>query len=586
MSRRDLGRTPYAVAALLLVALLSGCMSMPEDGPVVETQSDGGVAADQGNYIDPRGPTPGATRADIVRGFLFAMTATPSQTNTAREFLSEDAAVAWRPEDATITYAGNPRVVEAGTGVNLTLTDPNHLDAQRAWQGPLPRSERRFELPMAFEDGEWRIDEAPNALIVPETWFATRYQQVSLYFFDPTANILAPEPVFVPRGKQLASALTQALLLGPGAGLEKVVQTFIPDGLKVNLSVPISDDGIANIALKGDAGNLSPDTIELMMVQLAWTLRQDRTIEAITLSINGKTQPLPGGVSTYSVSNGAEYDPAGFQASPLLYGLRGGLLASGASATLEPVSGPMGADPLGLRSVGISLQAAKAAGVTVDGTSVLQAPVSGTEEGRVQTVFSGGSDLLPPAWDAGSRMWLVDRTSEGAVVSWVRDGVAHTVDVPEVSGQRVRSFVVSRDGTRFVAVVRGPAGDELLVSRIAHNHGGRVLWATPARQLAGEPASDLPMRDIAWRSPSVLAILSPFPGTTDLVQLRVASVDGSPAPVGSSTTVSAHLQSLAGSPAEDEPLLGIGKHWMINLSGSDRTPIPIPDGTGSITYVG
>lgn len=580
-------RTPYAVlVAVLLAALLCGCVSMPVSGPVEETQSGGGVSNDDGPYIDPKPPAPGASRTEIVRGFLFAMTATPIQTITAREFLSEDAAEAWRPED-TITYVGTPRIDEAGTGVSLTLEDPDHLDARGAWQGPLPRRQHTIEFPMAFEDGEWRIDDAPNALIVPETWFANRYQPVSLYFFDPTAKILAPEPVFVQNGKGLASALTQALLLGPGADLDEVVQSFIPEGLS-NLSVPIDDDGVAEIALTGDAGILSPDRIELMMVQLAWTLRQDPSIEGLRVLLNGEPLPLPGGSSAYSVNNGAEFDPAGFQASPLLYGLRDGLLASGASATLEPVSGPMGEEQLGLRSIGVSVRAAGAAGVTLDGTAVLQAPVSGTRQARAQTVLSGATDLLPPAWDAGGRMWVVDRGSASAVVSWVRKGVARTVEVPGVTGQRVRSFAVSRDGTRFVAVVRRPAGDVVLVSRVAHSHGGRVLWASRARPIAGEPDSDLPVRDIAWRSPSVLAILSPFPGTIDLVQVRVASVDGSPAPDGSANTVRAHLQGLAGSPADDEPLFGIvvGDDSMINLAGSDRTPIPIPEGTTGLTYVG
>ena len=53
---------------------------------------------------------------------------------------------------------------------------------------------------MDREDGEWRIAKAPDALIVPRTWFAPRFRQVSLYFFDPTGQILVPEPVFVPSG--------------------------------------------------------------------------------------------------------------------------------------------------------------------------------------------------------------------------------------------------------------------------------------------------------------------------------------------------------------------------------------------------
>ena len=272
------------------------------------------------------------------------MTATPIQTNTAREFLTKDAAAAWSP-DATITYADSPRVAETAAGVSVTLADPDRLDPQGAWQGPLPKSQRTIGFPMAFEDGEWRIDEAPDALIVPETWFARRFRQVSLYFFDPTVGTLAPEPVYVPIGKQLASALTQALLLGPSDGLDRVVKTFVPPGLTIAPSVSISD-GVAEIALKGDEGQLSSESIELMMAQLAWTLRQDTRIEALRVSINGDAVPLPGGVSVYRVDGGAEFDPAGFQASPLLYGLRDGLLSSGPGGTLAPVSGPLGTTDL------------------------------------------------------------------------------------------------------------------------------------------------------------------------------------------------------------------------------------------------
>ena len=382
-------RSPIAaVAALVTAGLLAGCVSMPDSGPVVETQSDGGVSVDQGTYINPKPPQAGDTRADIVRGFLVAMTATPIQTNTAREFLTEDAASAWTPEDQTITYVGYPRVAETAASVSVTLTDPDRLDAQGAWQGPLPKTEHTIGFPMSFEDGEWRIDQAPNALIVPESWFARRFRQVSLYFFDPTAGILAPEPVYVAGGKQLASTLTQALLLGPGQGLNRVVKSFLPPGLTVYLSVPISKDGIADIGLKGDGGQLTTRSIELMMAQLAWTLRQDPRIRALRVSINGEPVPLPGGVSAYRVDGGAEFDPAGFQASPLLYGLRDGLLSSGTSGTLPPVSGPLGTTDLGLRSIGVSLTASEAAGVTKDGRSVVVGPVSGADGTATRTVVT------------------------------------------------------------------------------------------------------------------------------------------------------------------------------------------------------
>jgi Lipoprotein LpqB beta-propeller domain/Sporulation and spore germination len=583
MRRRDRGA---AGIALLCAVLLAGCVSMPDSGPVVETQSNGGVSVEEGTYINPKPPQAGDTRADIVRGFLVAMTATPIETNTAREFLTKDAASAWAPEDQTITYAGYPRVAETATGVALTLTDPDRLDAQGAWQGPLPKEQRTISFPMSFEGGEWRIDKAPDALIVPESWFARRFRQVSLYFFDPTAGILAPEPVYVPGGKQLASTLTQALLLGPGEGLDRVVKSFLPPGLTVYLSVPISDEGVADIALKGDGGQLTRQSIALMMAQLAWTLRQDPRIKALRVSINGEPVPLPGGVSAYRVDGGSEYDPAGFQASPLLYGLRDGLLSSGTGGRLAPVSGRLGTSDLGLRSIGVSLTASDAAGVTSDGRSVVVGPVSGKADTKTRTVVSGARDLLKPAWDFADRMWLVDRTSSGAVVSWVSADKQHVLDVPGVSGSQVRSFVISRDGTRLVAVVRRAAGDELLVSRIAHNRNGRVLWATSARPISDAPDSDLPVRSIAWRTTTSLAILSPFPAPNSVVQLRAASIDGSPASDESPTTVQGGLQALAGSPASDEPLFGFNSRVLVNLSGPDRRAVQLAENTVGVTYAG
>jgi len=149
----------------------------------------------------------------------------------------------------------------------------------------------------------------------------------------------------------------------------------------------------------------------------------------------------------------------------------------------------------------------------------------------------------------------------------------------------VRSFVVSRDGTRLVAVVRRAAGDELVVSRIAHNRRGRVLWATPARSISEAPDGDLPVRAIAWRGTTSLAILSPFTGTGSPAQLQGASIDGSPAS-DSSTTVGGGPRALLGSPASDEPLFGFNRRVLINLSANPRRLVPVTEGTTGFTYVG
>lgn len=575
-----------ALPGVVLVGLLAGCVQMPDDGPIVTTRSGGDTSSGIGTSFDPKPPQKGDTRPDIVKGFLAAMQATPGQTRTAKEFLTKDAAASWDPQRETITYGSNSTPRETDAGVSVTLTDANRLDARGAWQGPVPRGQRTLEFPMSFEDGEWRIDRAPDALVVSDLWFEGRFRQESVYFFDPTASILEAEPVYVPRGEKLASALTQALLLGPSADLRHVAQTFLPPGLKVAVGVAVSPDGVADVSLDGDAGQLTPQTTELMMAQLAWTLRQEPAIESIRLSIGGDPVPLPGGVSSYRVDGGGEYDPAGYQSSPLLYGLRGGVVVSGTAADgLEPVEGPLGRRDYGLGSIGVSLDAGSVAGTGGDGASVLVGELGASGASTVRSVVSDGTDFLRPAWDVAGRIWLVDRTASGARVSFVQGDRPRSLRVPGISGEEVRMFLVSRDGTRLVAVVRRRAGDLLMVSRIEHGGNGRVIGATPAERIGSTAATDIPIRAIAWRTSTNVAVLSAF--TSSLAQVEDASVDGSPpGQEMPSATIEGRLRALAGSPASGESLYGISRTGLVDITGSDRRAIPLEKGTTGVVYVG
>ena len=579
-------RVPAVLAGLLLVALVSGCVRLPGSGPVVETRSEGDVSTDNGVSFDPMPPQPGATRTEIVRGFLIAMQKTPIGTKVAREFLTEDAAASWNPQQETITYPASPTPRESQGGVTITLADADHLDSRGAWRGALPRSKRSVTFSMSLENDEWRIAGLPDALIVPEDWFQQYFRQVSLYFFDPTASILTPEPVFVPRGDQLASALTQALLMGPSPGLQRVAQSFIPPGLEVAVGVTVSDAGVADILLSGDVGQLSADTTEMMLAQLAWTLRQEPAVKSIQLSVNGDPVPLPGGVSSYRVDGGAQFDPAGFQASPLLYGLRGGGVVSGTPTGLAPVQGALGDPDLGLRSVGVSLDAGKVAGIGADGTAVLVGELGAAGDDQVRTVVSGGQSFLKPAWDFSGRMWLVDRTSRGARVSYVQGTRVRPLRVPGISGQQVRMFLVSRDGSRLVAVVRTAGGDELVVSRIQHGGTGRVVGATRAVRIGTGVDAAAQIRAIAWRNTTGVAVLNP-PVTTSLASVGVASVDGSPSNQDpSSVTVEGRLTALVGSPAGDEPVYGLTRAGLVDISSPDPRLTPVPKGVTDLVYVG
>ena len=563
-------RTAGVALALLGCLLATGCVGLPESGPIVETVPTEVLEQPEAAAIDAVPPQAGASALAIVDGFLAAMTAYPVQTSVARQFLAQEAQTSWNPDVATITYADVTTPSAGGAGVSVMLSEPESLDAQGGWAGPLAEDERVLTFQMVIEDGEYRIREAPDALIVPASWFAQRFRQVSLYFFDRTAQILVPEPVFVPRGEQLATTLIEGLLAGPGEDLAGIARSFLPLGLSVGLSVPVTADGIAEISLVGDAGSQNPEVVEKILAQLSWTLRQEPSIRAVRLTIGDEQVRLPGGVSAYGVDDALDYDPTGYQASRLLYGLEDGRLVSGEPDALSPADGPLGTEDYGLRSVSVNLPATSAAGVSSDGTAVLLAPVRAVPGddgvGRVEQVVSGATDLLPAAWDFTDRLWLVDRTAEGARVSFREDGVLKALVVPGVTGENVRSFLVSRDATRFVAVVRTGGVDRLQVGRIQVDFQGRVLRAVDTRTISLQDTEPLRVTDIGWTSATSVALLSQVvPG--ELFEVRSVAVDGAPAGVEAfSTTVNARVVALAGTPVEGGRQYAVTRESLVDLS--------------------
>ena len=582
-SRVGLRRAAAVVVAGLML-LTTGCIRMPEGGPVVSTHSRGSVVAEPPIYIDPRPPQKGASSPDIVKGFLDAMTATPIQTNVAKEYLTKDAQSVWNPERQTITYADTPSPTGL-TYVTVALAGAHRYDARGAWRGSLPPGRNVLNFPMEQVDGEWRISRAPDALIVPESWFEQRFRPVSLFFFDPTARILVPEPVFVPRGEQLATTLVNGLLRGPGRSLTQVSRSFLPPGLSLGLSVPVSDDGVADISLKGDVGKQTPQALELMLAQLAWTLRQEPTIRKFRVTLGGEPVSLPGGVSVFDVDKGEAYDPAGFQASPLLFGLRAGRLVAGGPDTLAAVDGPLGATDYGVSAASVNIRATRVAAVAGRGRSLLEAPVRGPQGQGVHQIVSGASRLLRPAWDFSDRLWLVDDTAAGARVSFVEGTHAQGLRVPGVSGQHVRRFLVSRDGSRLVAVVHRPGGDALMVSRLLHDDHGRVLRSTRAHRIGWEGSGSLDIRDIAWQTPTTIAVLDEI--TPELAQVRTISVDGSPLGLDALTyTLNGRVRSLAGSAVRSEPLYAVANTSLYDLTNADQGLTTLDAPVSTLDYAG
>jgi hypothetical protein len=507
--------------------LLSSCAEVPTTGRVVEVKQ-GAVAVRQPEYYSPKPPQKGDSQSDIVTGFLVAMTATPLRPTTAQKYLSKQARAQWEPQQRVVTYGDHTlaQPVQHHHVVVVRLRGADQVGSRGQWQGALSPSGRRLVFPMVRENNEWRISQAPDALLIPRTSYDQEYQEAEIYFFDPSGRILVPEPVHVPQGSQpgqLASSLVRALARAPGRSSTGVVRSFLPPGLSPAVSVPLGSQGVADVSLNGpDPGPLSRRTTQLMLAQLSWTLHQDTSLTSFRLSIDGHPVSDATGSQTFRLGAQANdlHDPAMSSASGLFYALRSGRLVSGQIEQPTAVDGPFGTKRLGIGAFAVRLDGNEVAAVTSG--ALLVGPA---QEAKPATPVLTLPDLLRPSWDFAGRLWDVQNAPGGATVLYVRHGRGHRVHIPGISGHDVRRFLVSRDGSRLVAVIHGGHADRIEVSRLVYDADDRPASGTRARRIPWLSSGTTRIRDIGWTSPTTIEVLDRL--SSSQAEARILNVDGS-----------------------------------------------------------
>lgn len=558
--------------ALLLTAVLTttGCVTLPDGGGVRDQPGDL-LPTEEGIRYLPASPTPGASPEAIVAGFLDAMLASPVQTSSARDFLTREAAKRWAPQQRVLVY--DDVTTSSRTPGSLRLTGAVWVDEAGRWRGALPAEERRVDLSLEQEEGEWRIGDLPDALLARRTWFSREYGQFHVHFFDQSRSILVPEPVFVPRGDQLATSLVRALLAGPPERSGAALLTRL-GGLRLADGAVTVSSGTARVDLTGPAHLPTPEARTQLAAQLAWTLRQISDVRTLQVRIDETPLTLEGGLTEIPVDHGLVHAPAVATAEDDLYGLMDGRPARVASGGGVPIAGPWAA-AYRLRELSVDLTATAIAGVRADGREVRIAPL----EAPGDPTHVRGEDFAHPAWDHAGRLWLLDRRADGAGVTVVADGRLHVVAVPGISGRGVTDLLVSRDGTRLVAAVDEPGRDAVVVSRLRWD--GHEPHASPARRVARITR----LRDLAWHGPTEVLALG---ADGRFARAHWLSLDGAPEDlraVPPSDTVFDDVRGVVSSAAEETPAWALTDDGDLIPIGSTRAQRAVR-GVTHLTWVG
>ncbi|SFL66307.1 LpqB family beta-propeller domain-containing protein [Geodermatophilus ruber] len=506
--------TSRAGVLVLLLLLLSACSIVPSSSAPVQiteapTRPDGDVG------IDPLPPEPGASPEEIVRGFLDAAASEVRGHPVAREHLAPGPAVSWS-DDAGITVLGQDYATvttDAGTVV-VTATLVGAVD-QRGVFTVAPQDLFTREFTLQEVDGEWRIANPPDGLLILEPDFERLYDRRDLYFLDPTNQRVVPDPRYLINGEAQPTVLVERLLDGPSSVLSAGVRNAL-SGAALRSTVTLTGQTVT-VDLTGLA-DASPAQRSELSAQLVWTLRPlARTVE---IRVDGELLGLDGVPMLQTVEDWASFGSDAVPVDAVGHYLDGGALRTVDDA---PAPGPAGAGAYGLTSAAVTVDSrtgeltAMAGTVARDGQATL---LSGRYGGELAPVLTGASLTAPTTAATRPEFWLV--RDGGAVVRVPAEGAPQAVNAPTLAGLgRAQVLQLSPDGVRAAVVIETSQGVRLFVGTIVRSEEGPVAL----RDLREVAPTLSQVVDVAWRTAGSLMVLAGDAGQ-DGIAPYVVGVDG------------------------------------------------------------
>ena len=517
-------RTRTARPLLVVVALLavSACAGIPSSGPVTRVADDGGLGESTVRY-SPARPAEGASPQQIVRGYLDAMLAYPSSSGTATAFLTPAGARKWSPSAGVRVYSSigiSSPTLAAGEDGETTDKTRNPVDVQTRLvvdagldrQGHYTRSARPTALTYRLEriDSEWRIANPQAGLLVSRKFFDDYFRPFKLYKFYQSGRRLVPDPVHLLVGDQLATGLVTSLARGPDATTAGAVRTYVPPLDALRPSVPVSDDGVADVEFSSDFTAMAESTRDHLSAQIVWTLRQVPDVTAVRLA--GASSVLSGDSGPQDVDSWGGYGPS--IARGHAYALSDDRVVQIDDNAVKPLSGAWGRDARGAVSIGVSEDGV--AGVLAGRTLVRVT----NRKGADARTFAG-SRFITPQWDGDGNAWLLDHPGSGTRVRLVTGDRVRTLNTGRLADLNVTAFALSPDGSRYVVTSPGAVGTSISVGWVKRNAKDRILGLSDPTEVYTSARSP---RSVSWSSGTELTYLAESQSGR---QVYTTAIDGS-----------------------------------------------------------
>ncbi|MCM3695755.1 LpqB family beta-propeller domain-containing protein [Microbacterium oleivorans] len=480
-------RAVGAAVAVLLALALSACAGLPLGGPVHVGKAIDEVEGPPDFSYVPDGPVMDATPQQIVEGFIAAGSGPRGNWEVAQEFLTAQFRQQWQPQANVTVYRPGESSIESPSENEIVFTvDPvARVDATGAYE-PADQGRIPFTFSLAQEDGQWRISQAPDGIVLDANRFTSVFQSYDLAYFDRTWDTVIPDVRWFPSTNP-ATRITAALVSGtPSPWLtESVRSAFTGEVGLAQPAVPV-EAGVARISFDPAIRDLGRETLARMKTQLDASLA-DAGILDVQMLVGD--EPLD---VTAAPTRSTAVD-----ARPLV--LQDGRLGFLSGSDLDVVDG-----------LGGSLQSVDARAIETDAARTTAAVR--TASGAIFRVSAQGEPteldtregMTKPSIDAEGYIWTVPRDQPEEVVAYGPDGSAQTIPSGWVGASEVTAMRVSRDGARIAALVRSGGRSAVWVAGIVRDENGApVSLGEPllVTSLAGRGI------DLAWIDGATLALV-------------------------------------------------------------------------------
>lgn len=509
--RRGRGRLRLRAAltaGAAAVMLLGACTALPEAGDPAPFEVT--VPTVDPLDLSAEGPAAGSTPKTLVGDFLRACAAGASDDfATARQYLTSDAADAWRPDarvevfatDTAPEYATDPETAPSGTTstpegsappgaepstvtVAVTAQAVATLDDRGIFTRADSGSVIRHDFVLEQVDGEWRIHDLEDGVVVSQASFTTAYQQVDLFFPAVSGDELIPDPRWYP-ARRLATYLLTGLVDGPSDAIAPAVRTAVPAGASLPSQTVVITDKVAQVDLLG-AYPADPESQSLLAWQVTRTLTQASTVSTVDLTVSGTqidTTDVPQGPTYLTDSAIAVSDDGLVQVTGSAIGQAVVPVAQLGDDPRQPASGPV-ASPVVAWLGG--------AGATALDTATGQ---------RAELA---APDALWPSVDRLGWVWVGSSVADAGIQVFSVAGETVQLEPPFQDGSTVRALRISLDGARAVLLRESGGISSVWVAPVLRDDRGQPTGLGQPTAISGVGSG---VSDVTWAGRTTLVAL-------------------------------------------------------------------------------